>query len=81
MTGPGGALQSGGCPATAGHWEREFVWHEPGPQAWLSQIDHIAVTMDYEEMLHSVLLYRAVFGMRSTPSVAVSDPGGLRKVR
>ena len=28
-------------------------------------------------MLHSVLLYRSMFGMQSTPSVDVSDPGGL----
>ncbi|MEZ5535897.1 MAG: TIM barrel protein [Thiolinea sp.] len=62
------------------HWEREFNWHEADTvNAYLSHIDHIATTMSYEEMLHSVLLYRSMFNMRSTPSVSVSDPGGLVK--
>ncbi|WP_235869497.1 VOC family protein [Veronia nyctiphanis] len=35
--------------------------------------------MSYEEMLHSILLYRAMFGMTTMPTVDVSDPGGLVK--
>lgn len=42
-------------------------------------VDHIATTMSYEEMLHSVLLYRSMFNMDASPSVDVSDPGGLVK--
>ncbi|MCB1622364.1 MAG: sugar phosphate isomerase/epimerase and 4-hydroxyphenylpyruvate domain-containing protein [Thiothrix sp.] len=62
------------------HWEREFVWHETAePLAYLSRVDHIATSMSHEEMLHSVLLYRALFNMQGTPSVDVSDPGGLVK--
>ena len=81
IVGPGGALlylvDEAIKPA---HWEREFDWHEQlEPNAYLSHVDHIATTMSYEEMLHSVLLYRATFNMRSTPSVDVSDPGGLVK--
>ena len=60
------------------HWEREFQQHaEATPNAWLSKVDHIAISMSYEEMLQSVLLYRSVFGMSPAPSVDVSDPGGL----
>lgn len=61
------------------HWEREFIQHEINESAYLSAIDHVAISMDYEEMLHSVLMYRSLFGMRSTPSMVVSDPGGLVK--
>ncbi|MEZ5448917.1 MAG: TIM barrel protein [Thiolinea sp.] len=62
------------------HWEREFIHHQQDNlPAYLAQIDHIATTMSYEEMLHSVLLYRSMFGMQQTPSVVVSDPGGLVK--
>ncbi|HPQ97322.1 MAG TPA: VOC family protein, partial [Thiolinea sp.] len=49
------------------------------PLAYLSRVDHIATSMSHEEMLHSVLLYRALFNMQGTPSVDVSDPGGLVK--
>lgn len=60
------------------HWEREFSFHEGVLEnAFLSGVDHIATTMPYEEMLHLTLQYRSVFDMSSTPSVDVSDPGGL----
>ncbi len=80
IAGPGGALLYlvDGAEQPA-HWEREFVWHEHTPAAWLSRVDHVAMSMSYEEMLHSALLYRAMFGMQATPSVDVSDPGGLVK--
>ncbi|EOD77499.1 4-hydroxyphenylpyruvate dioxygenase [Grimontia indica] len=62
------------------HWEREFKWHEDATQhAFLNKVDHVATTMSYEEMLHSVLLYRAMFSMKTMPTVSVSDPGGLVK--
>jgi 4-hydroxyphenylpyruvate dioxygenase len=56
------------------------VTHDlPDNKVYLTDIDHIATSMSYEEMLHSVLLYRAMFQMRATPTVDVSDPGGLVK--
>ncbi len=62
------------------HWEREFNYHPQAAQhAYLQQIDHIAISMSYEEMLHSVLLYRSLLQMVHTPTVSVSDPGGLVK--
>ncbi|WP_434361307.1 sugar phosphate isomerase/epimerase and 4-hydroxyphenylpyruvate domain-containing protein [Parasalinivibrio latis] len=62
------------------HWEREFNWHRTGNiSAYVLGVDHIATTMSYEEMLHSVLLYRSMFNMDASPSVDVSDPGGLVK--
>ncbi|PMN70539.1 bifunctional sugar phosphate isomerase/epimerase/4-hydroxyphenylpyruvate dioxygenase family protein [Enterovibrio norvegicus] len=62
------------------HWEREFVWHDNlQPQGFLNRVDHVATTMSYEEMLHSVLLYRSMFSMETMPTVDVSDPGGLVK--
>ncbi len=62
------------------HWEREFEWHEhPNVQAYLMGIDHIATTMPYEEMLHSILLYRSLFNMIGSPSVSLTDPSGLVK--
>ncbi|WP_407332884.1 bifunctional sugar phosphate isomerase/epimerase/4-hydroxyphenylpyruvate dioxygenase family protein [Enterovibrio sp. 27052020O] len=60
------------------HWEREFQWHsEAEPQAFLNKVDHIALSMSYEEMLHSVLVFRSMFSMRTMPTVNVTDPGGL----
>ncbi|MEI8611820.1 hypothetical protein P4S70_24345 [Enterovibrio sp. Hal110] len=62
------------------HWEREFTWHDNvQPQGFLNRVDHVATTMSYEEMLHSVLLYRSMFSMETMPTVDVSDPGGLVK--
>ncbi|MDD1794992.1 TIM barrel protein [Enterovibrio makurazakiensis] len=60
------------------HWEREFHWHDDvEPQAYLSNVDHIALSMSYEEMLHSVLVFRSMFNMQTMPTVNVTDPGGL----
>ncbi|WP_298612869.1 bifunctional sugar phosphate isomerase/epimerase/4-hydroxyphenylpyruvate dioxygenase family protein [uncultured Thiothrix sp.] len=61
------------------HWEREFIAQTHTPQAYLQAVDHVALSMSYEEMLHSILLYRSLFAMMPTPSVSVSDPGGLVK--
>ena len=61
------------------HWEREFTPQAHDPSAFLSTVDHVALSMSYEEMLHSILLYRSLFAMTPTPSVSVSDPGGLVK--
>lgn len=61
------------------HWEREFIAQAHEPHAFLQVVDHVALSMSYEEMLHSVLLYRSLFAMSPTPTVSVSDPGGLVK--
>ncbi|MDH5798826.1 MAG: VOC family protein, partial [Paracoccaceae bacterium] len=43
----------------------------------LTHIDHIAQTMNYEEMLSWSLFYTSIFDARKTPMVDVVDPGGL----
>ncbi|WP_321342265.1 bifunctional sugar phosphate isomerase/epimerase/4-hydroxyphenylpyruvate dioxygenase family protein [Breoghania sp.] len=45
--------------------------------AGLTRIDHIAQTMDYEEMLTWTLFYTSIFETGKTPMVDVVDPGGL----
>ena len=59
-------------------WEIEF---EPtgGPTgaAGLTTVDHLAQTMNYEEMLTWVLFYTSIFRARKLPMVDVVDPGGL----
>lgn len=62
-------------------WDIEF---EPLPQAaqagqaaGLVGIDHVAQTMNYEEMLTWILFYTAIFRMEKSPMVDVVDPGGL----
>ena len=60
-------------------WDVEF---EPlstadAPDAGLVSIDHIAQTMNYEEMLTWVLFYTSILKTRKLPMVDVVDPGGL----
>lgn len=60
-------------------WEVEF---DPVPGAasngaGLRRIDHIAETMDYDEMLSWSLFYASIFEMRKSPIVDVIDPDGL----
>jgi 4-hydroxyphenylpyruvate dioxygenase len=60
-------------------WEIEFnLTAEAGaPEAGLTRIDHIAQTMNYEEMLSWVLFYVSIFRTRKLPAVDVVDPAGL----
>ncbi|NMG39287.1 TIM barrel protein [Chelativorans sp. ZYF759] len=60
-------------------WDIEFEPTEadPTPQAGLTCIDHVAQTMNYEEMLSWVLFYTSIFRARKLPMVDVVDPGGL----
>jgi 4-hydroxyphenylpyruvate dioxygenase len=65
-------------------WDVEFEPAAPPPtagglraNAGLLAIDHIAQTMNYEEMLTWVLFYTSIFRTRKTPMVDVVDPGGL----
>jgi 4-hydroxyphenylpyruvate dioxygenase len=60
-------------------WDIEFVPVEapPSPGAGLVAIDHIAQTMNYEEMLTWVLFYTSIFATAKSPMVDVLDPSGL----
>jgi 4-hydroxyphenylpyruvate dioxygenase len=60
-------------------WDIEFetVGAGAGPDAGLTRIDHVAQTMNYEEMLSWVLFYTSIFRARKLPMVDVVDPGGL----
>lgn len=61
-------------------WEIEF---DPIPDAaaprsaGLVAIDHVAQTMNYEEMLTWLLFYTAIFRTRKTPMLDIADPAGL----
>lgn len=61
-------------------WKTEFRPVEddaaPGP-AGLTRIDHVAQTMNYEEMLTWSLFYISLFELAKAPMVDVVDPGGL----
>ncbi|WP_428698195.1 bifunctional sugar phosphate isomerase/epimerase/4-hydroxyphenylpyruvate dioxygenase family protein [Stappia sp.] len=61
-------------------WETEFRPLAAGkeePSAGLTRIDHLAQTMNYEEMLTWMLFYTSIFATRKTPMVDVVDPAGL----
>jgi 4-hydroxyphenylpyruvate dioxygenase len=59
-------------------WNVEFEPLSPGGgDAGLVRIDHVAQTMNYEEMLTWILFYTAIFRTRRAPMVDVVDPAGL----
>lgn len=61
-------------------WELEFVpiQEDVGVRdAGLNTIDHVAQTMNYEEMLSWLLFYTSIFAVNKTPMVDIVDPGGL----
>jgi 4-hydroxyphenylpyruvate dioxygenase len=61
-------------------WDIEFVQVEPaaaGNDAGLVRIDHVAQTMNYDEMLTWVLFYVAIFATAKSPMVDVLDPSGI----
>lgn len=61
-------------------WDVEFRTSQPAnvsEDAGLTRIDHLAQTMNYEEMLTWTLFYTAIFDNRRTPMVDIVDPGGL----
>jgi 4-hydroxyphenylpyruvate dioxygenase len=45
--------------------------------AGLRHVDHVAQTMNYEEMLTWILFYRSIFVTDKSPMVDVVDPSGL----
>lgn len=61
-------------------WDTEFhaVSDESHPHpAGLTRVDHVAQTMNYEEMLTWSLFYVSLFDVEKQPMVDVVDPGGL----
>ncbi len=60
-------------------WEVEFeqVSAVPNNQTVLTKVDHIAQSMDYEEMLSWSLFYTSLFDLAKRPIVDVIDPGGI----
>ncbi|MCT8973992.1 bifunctional sugar phosphate isomerase/epimerase/4-hydroxyphenylpyruvate dioxygenase family protein [Microbaculum marinisediminis] len=60
-------------------WEIEFEFSEAGTSsdAGLVSVDHVAQTMNYEEMLTWLLFYTSIFRTRKLPMVDVIDPAGL----
>jgi len=60
-------------------WKIEFTPVESGAgqDAGLTRIDHIAQTMNYEEMLTWSLFYISLFETQKMAMVDVVDPGGL----
>jgi len=61
-------------------WDIEFdAVADPSPSrnAGLRRVDHIAQTMNYEEMLTWILFYRSIFIADKSPMVDVVDPSGL----
>lgn len=60
-------------------WEIDFVTEVVAADgdAGLLAVDHVAQTMNYEEMLTWVLFYTSIFATRKTPMVDIVDPAGL----
>ncbi|WP_108484218.1 bifunctional sugar phosphate isomerase/epimerase/4-hydroxyphenylpyruvate dioxygenase family protein [Oceaniglobus ichthyenteri] len=59
-------------------WDVEFTPVEADSgHAGLTEVDHIAQTMSYDEMLSWSLFYTTLFDMTKSPMVDVVDPDGL----
>lgn len=59
-------------------WQVEFQpVGEDAPDCGLIRVDHLAETMDYDEMLSWTLFYSSIFDLDRTPMVDVVDPDGL----
>lgn len=61
-------------------WDIEFEGVDdprPAQDAGLRRVDHVAQTMNYEEMLTWILFYRSIFAVDKSPMVDVVDPSGL----
>lgn len=60
-------------------WDVEFTAAGAAPDggAGLTRIDHLAETMNYDEMLSWSLFYTSIFEMERAPMVDVIDPDGL----
>ena len=61
-------------------WDVEFDRVKPaskGAEAGLTVVDHISQSMPYEDMLSWLLFYTSLLGVRKTPQVDITDPGGI----
>jgi 4-hydroxyphenylpyruvate dioxygenase len=61
-------------------WDIEFepvTGEPPAVDVGLTRVDHVAQTMEYEEMLSWGLFYTSIFQMKKTPMVDIVDPAGL----
>jgi 4-hydroxyphenylpyruvate dioxygenase len=61
------------------HWDIDFDLppDAAGADAGLTTIDHIAQSMQHEEMLTWLLFYSSLIEVRKTPVQDVLDPGGI----
>lgn len=69
-----------GVSALGRVWEIEFDPIEDADRAepaGIVAVDHIAQTMNYEEMLTWLLFYTSILKMRKTPMIDIVDPAGL----
>ncbi|EBA08773.1 bifunctional sugar phosphate isomerase/epimerase/4-hydroxyphenylpyruvate dioxygenase family protein [Sagittula stellata] len=64
-------------------WDVEFTGtgETASGGAGLTRIDHVAETMNYDEMLSWALFYTSIFDMNRAPMVDVIDPDGLVRSR
>jgi 4-hydroxyphenylpyruvate dioxygenase len=61
-------------------WEIDFTRTDPAPApsaVGIEQIDHVAQSMEYDEMLSWLLFYSSILDVSKTPEVDIADPGGL----
>ncbi len=61
-------------------WETDFQPVDSGeddPSAGLTRVDHIALSMQYEEMLTWLLFYTSLLDVTKTPVLDLVDPGGV----
>lgn len=59
-------------------WQVEFTpTGETAPDFGLTRVDHLAETMNYDEMLSWTLFYTSIFAMQRRPMLDVADPDGL----
>ena len=61
-------------------WEIDFEpvsSTEDDPSAGLTRVDHIAQSMQYEEMLTWLLFYTSLLDVTKTPVLDLVDPGGV----
>ena len=59
-------------------WDIDFVAHtQVQGGAGLTTIDHVSLSMHYDEMLSWLLFYTSLLNVTKTPQVDLIDPGGI----
>ncbi|MDJ1158063.1 TIM barrel protein [Chelatococcus sp. SYSU_G07232] len=59
-------------------WHHDFVPRDEAEAApLLRRVDHVAQSMQYDEMLSWLLFYTSIFALEQRSQVEVADPGGL----